>query len=175
MMLEDTEDKNVSLSAPATSKKRKKGTVEDVVAEQSQNKKKKSTKQTERKKLSPSKTLRQRQSPAVESLASIEGQGILSDDEHEAQGSDSNEDAICSAPQCIRPMASQISWVQCDLCQLWFHLLCVGLTPESVEKIDIYNCCVCKQKCISEQKALFESASVKKTTAMLNQRTSIKL
>lgn len=172
MVLEEAEDTSTSFSTSATLKKRRKGTGEDATLEQNQNKKKKGMgKQIEKKKSSPSKASRRRHSPAIDNQALTEA----SDDERDEQGSDSNEDAICSAPQCIRPMASQISWVQCDLCQLWFHLLCVGLTPESVEKIDIYNCCVCKQKCISERKALIDSAVQKKSITMLNQRTSIRL
>ena len=54
------------------------------------------------------------------------------------------DDAVCSATQCIRPMANEISWVQCDQCQQWFHLLCVGLTTESVQKIDSYSCFPCR-------------------------------
>ena len=55
-----------------------------------------------------------------------------------------SDDAVCSATQCIRPMANEISWVQCDQCQQWFHLLCVGLTTESVQKIDSYSCFPCR-------------------------------
>ena len=62
------------------------------------------------------------------------------------------EDSECSATQCIRPMANEISWVQCDACQNWFHLVCVGLTKESVDKIESYNCFQCKQRAALDKK-----------------------
>ena len=65
---------------------------------------------------------------------------------------DEIEDGECSATQCIRPMANEISWVQCDACQNWFHLVCVGLTKESVDKIESYNCFQCKQRAALDKK-----------------------
>lgn len=55
------------------------------------------------------------------------------------------EEGECSAPQCLLPSGDQISWVQCDHCQEWFHLMCVGLTKEYAEQIDTYICGSCKQ------------------------------
>lgn len=72
------------------------------------------------------------------------------DDEEEEE----EEEAECSAPQCKKPIADQISWVQCDRCQEWFHCICVGLTKEYAEKIDKYNCKKClvlRQQGASEQ------------------------
>jgi len=37
----------------------------------------------------------------------------------------------CSAPDCKRPIGNsyqETTWVSCDDCQLWFHLICVGLS-----------------------------------------------
>ncbi len=56
------------------------------------------------------------------------------------------EEAMCSAGQCARPTSSEVNWVQCDTCQLWYHLVCVGLTNESVQTIAAYFCYPCKQK-----------------------------
>ena len=55
------------------------------------------------------------------------------------------EEGECSALQCLQPSGDQISWVQCDRCQEWFHLMCVGLTKEYAEQIDTYICGSCKQ------------------------------
>ena len=55
------------------------------------------------------------------------------------------EEGECSATQCLQPVADQISWVQCDHCQEWFHCMCVGLTKEYAEQIDTYKCASCKQ------------------------------
>ncbi len=59
-------------------------------------------------------------------------------------GGNEEEEGQCSAPFCRQPVAEQISWVQCDHCQEWFHCLCVGLTKEYADKIDSYNCKSCK-------------------------------
>ena len=55
------------------------------------------------------------------------------------------EESECSAPQCLLPVADQISWVQCDRCEEWFHLMCVGLTEEYAEQIDTYICVSCRK------------------------------
>jgi hypothetical protein len=56
---------------------------------------------------------------------------------------------VCSAkPNCLRPAQTrpeifQFDWVQCDNCQLWFHLFCVNLTKIQVEDKDFF-CKICK-------------------------------
>jgi hypothetical protein len=65
------------------------------------------------------------------------------EDEDEEDSDEKEEEAECSAPRCKRPIADAISWVQCDICQEWFHCNCVGLTKEYAEKIDKYNCRKC--------------------------------
>ena len=141
-------------------KKKRKGEfteVKEITSDVTPKRKRGGGKQSEKKRNSSLKSMRSYQSPVKD----IDHSEALSDDNKQEQCGLS-EDTDCSAPQCIRPMASQISWVQCDLCQQWFHLLCVGLTAESVEKIDIYNCCVCKQKSISERKALINNYNIDK-------------
>lgn len=66
--------------------------------------------------------------------------GSESEEEEERE-----EEAECSASHCKKPIGDQISWVQCDRCQDWFHCICVGLTKEYAEKIDKYNC----KKCVA--------------------------
>ena len=38
----------------------------------------------------------------------------------------------------------QVHWVQCDGCQLWFHLFCIGLKPENVSEDEDFICKWCK-------------------------------
>jgi hypothetical protein len=38
---------------------------------------------------------------------------------------------------------SLVSWVQCDKCDRWFHVPCVGLTKKKVAKMDSYECQRC--------------------------------
>lgn len=68
---------------------------------------------------------------------------ILDEDGEGPEENEKEEEAECSAPRCRRPIADQICWVQCDLCQEWFHCTCVGLTKESAEKIEKFNCRRC--------------------------------
>lgn len=37
-----------------------------------------------------------------------------------------------------------MNWVQCDLCELWFHLLCVGLGEDEVTEDEDYVCFKCR-------------------------------
>ena len=67
------------------------------------------------------------------------------EEEDEDDDDEEEEEAECSATQCLQPVADQIIWVQCDHCHEWFHCVCVGLTKEYAEQIDIYKCAVCKQ------------------------------
>ena len=40
-------------------------------------------------------------------------------------GEEEQED--CSAkPKCLKPVGKDIHWVQCDGCELWLHLNCIG-------------------------------------------------
>jgi hypothetical protein len=66
-------------------------------------------------------------------------------EEEDEDDDEEEEEAECSATQCLQPVADQIIWVQCDHCHEWFHCVCVGLTKEYAEQIDIYKCAVCKQ------------------------------
>jgi histone demethylase JARID1 len=62
-------------------------------------------------------------------------------DEDVAQ-TDSIEDD-CSAARCLKPSGHEVDWVQCDKCQLWFHLICVGLTTHDVASDIEYLCQLC--------------------------------
>ncbi|EDV25411.1 uncharacterized protein TRIADDRAFT_55483 [Trichoplax adhaerens] len=59
--------------------------------------------------------------------------------------SDSSEDSEteCAAKYCRCPSDEQVGWVQCDKCQQWFHILCVGLTNQAAEAMDVFVCADC--------------------------------
>lgn len=38
-----------------------------------------------------------------------------------------------------------MNWVQCDRCELWFHLLCVGLAADEVSENEDYVCFQCQK------------------------------
>ncbi len=75
----------------------------------------------------------------------------MDEEDDYTSGEDKMEDAVCSAGQCSRPTSTAVEWVQCDTCQLWYHLACVGLTSESVQFIEAYYCFPCKQKRAARQ------------------------
>lgn len=55
-------------------------------------------------------------------------------------------DEDCSAPQCKQPTGMEVIWIQCDGCDLWFHLTCVGLKKSQVKGLDNYTCVKCDPK-----------------------------
>lgn len=36
-----------------------------------------------------------------------------------------------------------MDWVQCDKCEQWFHLMCLGLTKKDVSAVDDFVCHLC--------------------------------
>lgn len=172
-MLENMESIESS-PPPPIPKKRKKGegapggksSSETPEPSTPQPKKKKSStmtsKQDKKKSISPSKP-KPRLSPSSDQLGCKED--LVVDD---GVGQPMEEDIECSAPQCIRPMASAINWVQCDLCQNWLHLVCVGLTNESVEKIESYSCFTCKQRVLLAKKQYQTTVAEETSTTRSN-------
>lgn len=43
-------------------------------------------------------------------------------------------------------LGAKIDWVQCDGCELWYHLKCVGLTPDQCSDDDEYHCPSCARR-----------------------------
>jgi len=80
---------------------------------------------------------------------------------------DGTEDDDCSArdPPCKRPTGKQVHWVQCDGCQLWFHLFCLGMKPTQIKEDEDFLCSHCKEhfskgkKKDGEKEAIFEKES----------------
>jgi len=43
-------------------------------------------------------------------------------------------------------LGAKIDWVQCDGCELWYHLKCVGLSPDQCNDDDEYHCPACTRR-----------------------------
>lgn len=58
----------------------------------------------------------------------------------------SSDDEDCAAAPCRRPTGREVDWVQCDGgCELWFHMLCVGLARAALGPDDDYVCRRCRR------------------------------
>ena len=56
---------------------------------------------------------------------------------------DEDEEEVCASKSCARPSGEEVDWVQCDSCELWFHVVCIGLTSEKAEALDSFKCNLC--------------------------------
>ncbi|XP_030639684.1 lysine-specific demethylase 5B-B isoform X2 [Chanos chanos] len=60
-----------------------------------------------------------------------------------SQSDDSEEDMVlCPAERCLQPEGDEVFWVQCDGCNQWFHMICVGVSAELAAEED-YMCVNC--------------------------------
>ncbi|XP_060736959.1 lysine-specific demethylase 5B-B isoform X7 [Tachysurus vachellii] len=63
-----------------------------------------------------------------------------------SQSDDSEEDMIlCPAESCLQPAGDEVFWVQCDCCNQWFHMICVGVS-EKVAAEEDYMCVTCSAR-----------------------------
>jgi len=66
------------------------------------------------------------------------------DDDEQSKDDDDNDDEDCSARPCCKPLGEEVEWVQCDKCENWYHVVCVGISAEEAGKLDVYMCPYCK-------------------------------
>ncbi|XP_062579327.1 lysine-specific demethylase 5A-like isoform X1 [Saccostrea cucullata] len=59
---------------------------------------------------------------------------------------DDDDDDNCAAIKCLKPTGEEVNWVQCDRCEEWYHLLCVGLGADEVTEDEEYECFKCKNR-----------------------------
>jgi len=64
----------------------------------------------------------------------------------EMASADSDYDCSASWPKCIRPTGPHVYWVQCDTCDLWYHMACIGLEQSQVSEEEDFNCRNCVGK-----------------------------
>ncbi|XP_069489794.1 lysine-specific demethylase 5B isoform X1 [Ambystoma mexicanum] len=81
----------------------------------------------------------------VQEAARLSESHSISSDLSFSDADDSDDDAVCPAPDCLQPEEDEVDWVQCDgSCNQWFHQICVGVTSEMAEKED-YVCIRCTE------------------------------
>ncbi|KAM9666420.1 transcription factor 19 [Trichechus inunguis] len=49
----------------------------------------------------------------------------------------------CAAPHCCLPQEETVAWVQCDGCDTWFHVACVGCSIQVAREAD-FRCPGCR-------------------------------
>lgn len=60
-----------------------------------------------------------------------------------------DEDEVCASKACSRPSGDEVDWVQCDSCEQWFHLVCIGLTSEKAEALESFKCSLCVEHVVN--------------------------
>ncbi|ESN91986.1 hypothetical protein HELRODRAFT_194466 [Helobdella robusta] len=63
-------------------------------------------------------------------------------DSNNGSNSTNNNWEYCSFTGCLKPTGDKVNWVQCDLCEQWYHLECVGLDelPGEEEEFECQSC-----------------------------------
>ncbi|XP_046406090.1 lysine-specific demethylase 5A isoform X2 [Ischnura elegans] len=56
--------------------------------------------------------------------------------------SDNDED--CAAEPCRKPTGRELLWVQCDACNAWYHLHCIGMKKEQLQPDQDFMCPSCQ-------------------------------
>ena len=51
---------------------------------------------------------------------------------------------MCINNQSCLKHSLQVHWVQCDKCELWYHLFCIGLKPHDIKEDEDFVCKNCK-------------------------------
>jgi len=73
------------------------------------------------------------------------GRRVKKDPKSEESEDAEEEQEDCSAkPKCLKPVGKEVHWVQCDGCELWLHLNCIGLRPSDVTEDEDFICRDCK-------------------------------
>ncbi|XP_004847089.1 transcription factor 19 isoform X1 [Heterocephalus glaber] len=49
----------------------------------------------------------------------------------------------CAAPGCSLPREEKVAWVQCDGCDIWYHMACVGCSIQAAREAD-FRCPRCR-------------------------------
>lgn len=58
----------------------------------------------------------------------------------------SSTDLCPNCPDTPPSDLEDIKWIQCDICRLWFHTICIGTSEEDIAEIASYHCAKCAKK-----------------------------
>ena len=60
------------------------------------------------------------------------------------QRANRHDQDVCAAVECLieKTKPDKVRWVQCEDCELWFHVTCVFMDKRSNAKLgELYNLC----------------------------------
>lgn len=49
----------------------------------------------------------------------------------------------CLGDRCLKPNDKKNLWIQCEDCEIWYHIVCVGISKSDINEIDAYICDRC--------------------------------
>ena len=67
----------------------------------------------------------------------------------------------CDAKEWKSPKGKVINWIQCDSCQKWLHMMCVGMKKKVADRIEFYTSSGCTESV--ENSDLNEEITVEET------------
>lgn len=76
---------------------------------------------------------------------------------------------------CKTPLNPDYMYIQCDVCKLWYHMECLGLSGEEADAMDSYICIECSEKGLvkpTENKEEIKSEEMTQSTSQ-QETTSI--
>ncbi|XP_072227071.1 transcription factor 19 [Leuresthes tenuis] len=82
----------------------------------------------------PSPSSSSSSSTSSASSSSGSSSGSSSDDEDDEEDEDAVVGAVepCAAPHCRLPQQDTVQWIQCDVCDAWFHIDCLHVDRKKV-------------------------------------------
>ena len=55
------------------------------------------------------------------------------------------DDDDCEALVCFGPQKDEIHWIQCENCEKWFHMDCIGMKPGQIPDEQVWKCKRCRK------------------------------
>lgn len=78
-------------------------------------------------------------SSSTSSASSSSGSSSSSSDDEDDDDEDDEEVAVgavepCAAPRCRLPQQDTVQWIQCDVCDAWYHIDCLHVDRKKLLK-----------------------------------------
>ncbi|XP_041867477.1 transcription factor 19 [Melanotaenia boesemani] len=71
---------------------------------------------------------------SASSSSSSSSSGSSSDDEEDEEGVTGGAVEPCAAPRCRLPQQDTVQWIQCDVCDAWYHIDCLHVDRKKLLK-----------------------------------------